>query len=395
VSTATVPDWLREAVDLRDQGLSERAIAESVGRAPSTVHKYLASYEAGEITLNGNGPHIEGQTTVDDHLPPSEEPPPEDDPEYESSTDTSDFRAEAGEPVGDMPPKPPAEPETIYVEQIRIDGTTQVALDLVHRQGGGRRVAAQGRRADGPLPRGRARRRIEGLRRQADGDRDRGGGEVLGAARRHRAGVAFDLRGPCDDGAQAQTTRLSACAPDRRSCLSCLREPSFGAALVVSLSTPRATLLRSIHAVFGGFHMDDKDSMALATREAASAMREVAAAVDGLTPPPEPRSWWPYPRNPWAGIPGLGLAMRVCRYQDEDGVWHGLAEVLRRVPEEFVALACTIGPGAEVHVVSCACGATEFVAAALVECRGECGRFFVADNSGPWSIRLPQEADGG
>jgi hypothetical protein len=84
----------------------------------------------------------------------------------------------------------------------------------------------------------------------------------------------------------------------------------------------------------------------------------------------------------------LALALRFCRCQDEEGVWHGLAEHVRRVPVEHVAKACTVGHGPECWVVRCVCGQVEFVAASLVECRGGCGRWFVADDVGVWSARL-------
>lgn len=92
-------------------------------------------------------------------------------------------------------------------------------------------------------------------------------------------------------------------------------------------------------------------------------------------------------RTPWA----LELAFRFCRFRDEEGVWHGLAEHTKRVPDEHVSKACTIGRGPECWVVQCACGQTEFVAAALVECRGDCGRWFAADEWGPWALRLPEQ----
>jgi hypothetical protein len=173
--STTAPEWLAEAVSLRAQDLSERQIAESVGKAPSTVHSWLVKYEAGDVTVNGNGHNddfevkvngeavghgaegmaaalgamIPGQTTVDDHLPPSEEPPPADDPEHDVGTGEpwdgarahgegwggkEEFEAEAGEAVGPMPPRETDAGETVYVEEIRIDGTTQIALDVGGKQ---------------------------------------------------------------------------------------------------------------------------------------------------------------------------------------------------------------------------------------------------------------------
>jgi hypothetical protein len=63
---AGAPDWHREMVDLHEQGLSERAIAEAVGKANSTVHEALAKYVAANTPpLNGTGEPTPGQLTVD------------------------------------------------------------------------------------------------------------------------------------------------------------------------------------------------------------------------------------------------------------------------------------------------------------------------------------------
>jgi hypothetical protein len=41
ITSATVPEWHAEAISLREQGMSEREIAEAVGRAPSSVHEVV------------------------------------------------------------------------------------------------------------------------------------------------------------------------------------------------------------------------------------------------------------------------------------------------------------------------------------------------------------------
>ena len=103
----------------------------------------------------------------------------------------------------------------------------------------------------------------------------------------------------------------------------------------------------------------------------------------------EPRGYVSRPRLIFGGLAGLALAMRFCR----DGN-RSLGHLMNRVPGEYVARACTIGKGPECWVVHCVCGATEFAAAGLVECRGACGRWFCADEEGVWCVRLPeQEAD--
>ena len=120
------------------------------------------------------------------------------------------------------------------------------------------------------------------------------------------------------------------------------------------------------------------------------AVRAVADAVAILAPPEDPRGY----QSRLERIPGLATALRFCRFRDGDGAWHGLAELMKRVPAEHVARACTVGRGPECWVVSCVCGARAFVGAGLVECRGGCNRWFVSDESGVWAARLPeQEAD--
>lgn len=91
----------------------------------------------------------------------------------------------------------------------------------------------------------------------------------------------------------------------------------------------------------------------------------------------------------------LEMAFRFCRSVDSEGVWHGLAEHVRLVPEEHVARACTIGRGPECWVVKCPCGSTEFVGAALVVCRGgdDCRRWFAVDGLSVWCVRLPEGQD--
>lgn len=87
----------------------------------------------------------------------------------------------------------------------------------------------------------------------------------------------------------------------------------------------------------------------------------------------------------------IALALRFCRSVDEEGVWHGLAEHLRRVPDGHVGKARMVGHGPECWAVACACGASALVLGALVECPGSCGRWFAADTSGVWAVRLPEQ----
>jgi hypothetical protein len=189
MSAATEQDWKVQARGLREAGLSEREVAESVGKANSTVHAYfkkegiepradgadepepvaepatpepepeppassnghghLNPFHAERVRMEGEAP-IPGQADLDGGFY---------DPEY----DKPGFEAEAGEAVGAMPPKAPQ--ESVYVEVIRIDGTTQIALDF-----GGKRPAAATLRLSGKAE-------VDGFYRK--GDRLRGTFEAV------------------------------------------------------------------------------------------------------------------------------------------------------------------------------------------------------------------------
>ena len=181
-------DWEREAIDLKRQGLESKDIAVAVGKSAATVRKAVAkARERGDLPqLDETGfelpaEPIEGQTTVDDFTvtcdkcgadepltfapeyganfcetcfadpqagsPASKESPREDEPvnpreDQEDAGGTispnllperdplEDFRAEAGEAVGPMPPETPPEPLATEVVLPLMPGTRQLALDL-------------------------------------------------------------------------------------------------------------------------------------------------------------------------------------------------------------------------------------------------------------------------
>lgn len=172
--TVDTQDWMAEAVRLRrEEQMPTQDIAARVDRSPSRVRRVLAEANAARFTEPSAGDRvttreefdaaeetahlhthteagpIPGQTTVDDHLP-SEEPPPEDDPEYEAeayepgpaneydqsfeSRGLEDFKAEAGEAVGPMPPAVTITREMDGGELVEtappIRGTAQLALDF-------------------------------------------------------------------------------------------------------------------------------------------------------------------------------------------------------------------------------------------------------------------------
>jgi hypothetical protein len=93
MGAVTMQDWHAEAVQLRNEGLSERAIAKALGRAASTVHAALAAHPQ----PNGNGHHEEER-------PPAEATP------GQQTIEGSEV---------------PAGPE---IGEVRVDGTVQLGL---------------------------------------------------------------------------------------------------------------------------------------------------------------------------------------------------------------------------------------------------------------------------
>jgi predicted transcriptional regulator len=110
-------EWQERVLALKAEGMSSAEIAEAVGKHAATVRKVIA--RAKEST-NGHGP-IEGQTTVDDHLPP------EDDPEHPDTL--AEFRAEAGEAVGPMPPSRAVDPQDGLFDKVWDDANLLSALE--------------------------------------------------------------------------------------------------------------------------------------------------------------------------------------------------------------------------------------------------------------------------
>jgi hypothetical protein len=90
MGAVTMQDWHGEAVQLRNEGLSERAIAEALGKARSTVHAALMAHPS----PNGNEPEEE--------RPPAEPTP------GQQALDGTEVQPEIGE--------------------VRVDGTVQLGL---------------------------------------------------------------------------------------------------------------------------------------------------------------------------------------------------------------------------------------------------------------------------
>lgn len=152
--SAVTEDWKAQARELRESGLSEREVAGSVGKAASTVHAFL---KREGIEVGSGDPEPEGSQNAE----PTPEPPPGDDAEREPEHIAGADRADA-EFIGDNPHLTPFqreklrleaeggqqgriggdgdvewESESAYTEHLRIDGTTQIALDL-----GGKRATS-------------------------------------------------------------------------------------------------------------------------------------------------------------------------------------------------------------------------------------------------------------
>jgi hypothetical protein len=188
--------WVQEAVELRAQGKSWVEVAQAVGKPRSTVQD--AVKRADEAVLEdvyGSGDPgeqipdpIPGQTNIHEALG---EPEVVDEPDP-----LADFKAEAGEAVGPMPPAPPAS-ETVYVEEIRFDGTTQIALDVGGKRAQTCEVTISGKATvDGFLRKGdRLTAEVDLLVVSAGGhDKlDKSTGIVTESVQKHRA-VVMDLR---------------------------------------------------------------------------------------------------------------------------------------------------------------------------------------------------------
>lgn len=115
-------DWQAEALRLKGEGWSSASIAEAVGKHPATVRKVInrAPEEPQSVTPEEWKPPT--ITVLDDREP------------IAGQTDLADFIEEAGEPVGEMQTRPGEEPagvvDDVFVEENRVDGTTQFAIDF-------------------------------------------------------------------------------------------------------------------------------------------------------------------------------------------------------------------------------------------------------------------------
>ena len=137
-------DWQAEVIDLKRRGLESKDIAEAVGKHAATVRKVIAkAREAGDLPSDPLAP-VEAVATALDAVDAardavatarelSEPIPGQIDIEGNEAPEADrdpleDFKAEAGEAVGDMPP---AEPDDTDPDMtVRLKGTRQMAIDF-------------------------------------------------------------------------------------------------------------------------------------------------------------------------------------------------------------------------------------------------------------------------
>jgi hypothetical protein len=123
----TATDWKDEARSLRDAGLSEREIAESVGKAPSTVHEALKGYEPNS---NGHGKVSKEQATEPAAAAGLTQDELDAEPSRTPRSDAIDEQAGPGEARTPLPGQRTIDGQEVQVpiEELRVDGTTQLGL---------------------------------------------------------------------------------------------------------------------------------------------------------------------------------------------------------------------------------------------------------------------------
>lgn len=147
----TATDWQREVIDLKVQGLSAAEIAEAVGKHAATVRKVIKRHADEVETIAADiervsdeegrkvwdGVPIPGQTTVDDFTGEGDESEAlnalatgDDVNTLDEDVDPlEEFKAEAGEAVGDMPPREMDAGEIVETAPF-VQGTAQLALNF-------------------------------------------------------------------------------------------------------------------------------------------------------------------------------------------------------------------------------------------------------------------------
>lgn len=113
-------------------------------------------------------------------------------------------------------------------------------------------------------------------------------------------------------------------------------------------------------------------------------LRRVRAAIEVLTPAVGPYEPPPLQSDDLRRFPGLALSVRLCRDYEAGQT---LLQMLRPVPREHRS-------GAHGLTVNCLCQSATRVVDTLRPCVGDCGRWFVGDESGVWAVMLPEEQAG-
>lgn len=120
----------------------------------------------------------------------------------------------------------------------------------------------------------------------------------------------------------------------------------------------------------------ERDAAMLEEIRHCRAMIEDLTPTVGLSEVPEPA------QRPLSRFPGLALSVRLCR-DHESGA--SLLRMLKPVPKEYRS-------GTHGLTVHCVCKSATRVTDTLRPCVGDCGRWFVGDESGVWAVMLPEPA---
>jgi hypothetical protein len=126
--------------------------------------------------------------------------------------------------------------------------------------------------------------------------------------------------------------------------------------------------------------MDRKQQDALRAREV-DALEEIGDHLRALND--RPREARPGRSAHMRRFPALRMSLAFCRDVRGVGDVEGLAQLMRRVPDEYVDRA--------ERAVRCVCGAS-VPFGDLAACPGSCGRWFAADESGAWAVRFDADA---
>jgi chromosome segregation and condensation protein ScpB len=109
-------EWQERVLALKAEGMSSAEIAEAVGKHAATVRKVIARAKNDE-PWDGARAHSEGDAAI----------PAEDDPEHPDTL--AEFRAEAGEAVGPMPPSRAVDPQDGMFDKVWEDANLLAVLE--------------------------------------------------------------------------------------------------------------------------------------------------------------------------------------------------------------------------------------------------------------------------